>query len=100
MKTVIIKSTIIAMLFVVSIMSLHPLYGQETTNNINNQIQTTAEQIKNMADEVANNSTGKINQTEAENILMQLGEAAKKTALGGADILSNISGEIKEGLRN
>ena len=100
MKTVIIKSTIIAMLFVVSIMSLHPLYGQETTNNINNQIQTTAEQIKNMADEVANNSTGKINQTEARNILMQLGEAAKKTALGGADILSNISGEIKEGLRN
>jgi polyhydroxyalkanoate synthesis regulator phasin len=100
MKTVIIKSTIIAMLFVVSIMSLHPLYGQETTNNINNQIQTTAEQIKNMADEVANNSTGKINQTEAKNILIQLGEAAKKTALGGADILSNISGEIKEGLRN
>jgi hypothetical protein len=53
-----------------------------------------------MADEVANNSTGKINQTEAKNILMQLGEAAKRTALGGADILSNISGEIKEGLQN
>jgi hypothetical protein len=31
---------------------------------------------------------------------MQLGEAAKRTALGGADILSNISGEIKEGLQN
>jgi len=100
MKSV-IKPTIVAMLFVVSFMSLLPIYGQETTtNNINNQVQTTAEQIKNMADEVANNSTGKINQTEAKNILMQLGEAAKRTALGGADILSNISGEIKEGLQN
>ena len=97
----VIKPTIVAMLFVVSFMSLLPIYGQETTtNNINNQVQTTAEQIKNMADEVANNSTGKINQTEAKNILMQLGEAAKRTALGGADILSNISGEIKEGLQN
>lgn len=100
MKSV-IKPTIVAMLFVVSFMSLLPIYGQETTtNNINNQVQTTAEQIKNMADEVANNSTGKINQTEAKTILMQLGEAAKRTALGGADILSNISGEIKEGLQN
>lgn len=96
----IIKSTIVAMLFVVSFMSLLPIYGQETVNNINNLVQNTAEQIKNMADEVANNSTGKINQTEAKNILMQLGEAAKKTALSGADILSNISGEIKEGLQN
>lgn len=99
MKSV-IKSTIVAMLFVVSFMSLLPIYGQETVNNINNLVQNTAEQIKNMADEVANNSTGKINQTEAKNILMQLGEAAKKTALSGADILSNISGEIKEGLEN
>ena len=99
MKSV-IKSTIIAMLFVVSFMSLLPIYGQETVNNINNLIQNTAEKIKNMADEVANNSTGKINETEAKNILMQLGEAAKRTALGGADILSNISGEIKEGLQN
>ena len=99
MKSV-IKSTIVAMLFVVSFMSLLPIYGQETVNNINNLVQNTAEQIKNMADEVANNSTGKINETEAKNILIQLGEAAKKTALGGADILSNISGEIKEGLQN
>ena len=51
----VIKPTIVAMLFVASFMSLLPIYGQETTNNINNQIQTTAEEIKNMADEVANN---------------------------------------------
>ena len=99
------KSTIIliivAMLFVGPIVGSFSIYGQETTtNNVKDQIQTTAEQIKNMADEVANNSTGTINQTEAKSILMQLGEAARKTALAGADILSNLSGEIKEGLRN
>ena len=99
MKSV-IKSTIVAMLFVVSFMSLLPIYGQETVNNINNLVENTADKIKNMADEVANNSTGKINETEAKNILIQLGEAAKRTALGGADVLSNISGEIKEGLQN
>ncbi len=36
---------------------------------------------------------------EGKNILNQLGEAAKKTALGGADVLSNIMGEIKEGFK-
>ena len=51
-----------------------------------------------MASEVANNSTG-ISPNEAKNILSQLGEAAKKTALGGADVLSNFSGEIREGLK-
>jgi hypothetical protein len=52
-----------------------------------------------MASEVANNSTGIITPNEAKNILNQLGEAAKKTALEGADVVSNLSGEIKEGLR-
>ena len=52
-----------------------------------------------MASEVANNSTGIVSPDEGKNILNQLGEAAKKTALGGADVLSNITGEIKEGLK-
>jgi predicted PurR-regulated permease PerM len=95
-----INLIIVAMLFVGPIVGSFSIYGQETTtNNVKDQIQTTAEQIKNMADEVANNSTDAINQTEAKQILMQLGEAARKTALGGADVLSNISGEIKEGLQ-
>jgi predicted PurR-regulated permease PerM len=96
-----INVIIVAMLFVGPFVGSFSIYGQETTtNNVKDQIQTTAEQIKNMANEVANNSTGTINQTEAKSILMQLGEAARKTALAGADILSNLSGEIKEGLRN
>ncbi|HKO39639.1 MAG TPA: hypothetical protein VJU85_00130 [Nitrososphaeraceae archaeon] len=100
MKSTTINSVIIAMLLVVPIVGSFSIYGQETTNNVRDQIQTTAEQIKNLANEVADNSTGKINETEAKSILMQLGEAARKTALAGADILSNLSGEIKQGLRN
>ena len=52
-----------------------------------------------MASEVANNSTGIISPSEAKNILNQLGEASKKIALSGTDVLSNISGEIREGLK-
>jgi len=94
-----IKSIFLSLVFGVTLVGSLSVYGQETTDMINDQIRNTAEQIKNMADEVASNSTDKINQTEAKQILMQLGEAARKTALGGADVLSNISGEIKEGLQ-
>ena len=94
-----IKSIFLALVFGVTLVGSLSVYGQETTGMINDQIRNTAEQIKNMADEVANNFTDTINQTEAKHILMQLGEAARKTALGGADVLSNISGEIKEGLQ-
>jgi hypothetical protein len=77
------------------------VYGQEstTTNNITNIIKNTAEKIKNMASEVANNTTGIIRPSEAKIILNQLGETAKKTVLSGTDALSNFSGEIREGLK-
>ena len=94
------KSIIVSLVFVVSIIISLPVYGQESiTNSIKDQVKTTAEKIKNMASEVANNSSSIINPTEGKNILNQLGEAAKKTALGGADVLSNFSGEIREGLK-
>ena len=52
-----------------------------------------------MASEVANNSTGIISPSEAKNTLNQLGEASKKIASSGTDVLSNVSGEIREGLK-
>jgi hypothetical protein len=52
-----------------------------------------------MASEVANNSTDIISPIEAKNTLNQLGEASKKIALSGTDVLSNVSGEIREGLK-
>ena len=97
---IIIVVVVVVMIFVFSIRTVLPVYGQETTaNDIKNIIQKTAEKIKNMTLEVSNNTTGIISPTEGQNILNQLGEAAKKTALGGADVLSNISGEIKEGFK-
>jgi len=94
------KSIIVLLIFVVSIITVFPSYEQESiTNSITDQVKNTAEQIKDMASEVANNSTSIMSSNEAKNILNQLGETARKTALGGADVLSNISGEIKEGLK-
>lgn len=88
------------MVFVFSMITSLQVYGQELiTNSITDQIKITSGQIKNIASQVANNSTGEINQIEAKNILTQLGEAAKKTALGGDDVISTLSGEIKEGLK-
>ena len=78
------------------------VYGQEpttTTNSITDKNKNYFSSIKNTASEVVNNFTGEINQTEAKNTLNQLGEAAKKTALRGADVVSYFSGEIKEGLK-
>ena len=95
------KSIFLTVVFVFSMITLLPVYGQETitTNSITDLIKTTAEKIKNMASEVANNSTGIISPSEARNILNQLGEASKKIALSGTDVLSNFSGEIREGLK-
>ena len=91
---------VVALVVLFPVLTVLPVYGQETTTSgITDLIRTTAEKIKNMATEVADNTTGIISPSEAKNILNQLGEAARKTALGGADVLSNFSGEIKEGLR-
>ena len=95
------KSIFFTVVFVFSMIIFLPIYGQEvtTTNSITDLIKTTTEKIKNIASEVANNSTGIITPSEAKNILNQLGEASKKVALSGTDVLSNFSGEIREGLK-
>ena len=95
------KSIFLILVFGFSMIILLPVYGQEviTTNSITDLIKTTTEKIKNIASEVANNSTGIITPSEAKNILNQLGEASKKVALSGTDVLSNFSGEIREGLK-
>jgi hypothetical protein len=95
------KSIFLTLVFVFSMIILLPVYGQEviTTNSITDLIKTTTEKIKNIASEVANHSTGIITPSEAKNILNQLGEASKKVALSGTDVLSNFSGEIREGLK-
>ena len=68
------KSIFLTLVFVFSMIILLPVYGQEviTTNSITDLIKTTTEKIKNIASEVANNSTGIITPSEAKNILNQL----------------------------
>ena len=85
MKSV-IESIFLTVVFVFSMITLLPVYGQETitTNSITDKIKTISVQIKNTASEVVNNSTGEINQTEAKNTLNQLGEAAKKNSIRGS----------------
>jgi hypothetical protein len=60
--------------------TLLSVYGQEKTtpNSITDLIKTTAEKIKNMPSEVANNSTGIISPSKVKNTLNQRGEASKK----------------------
>jgi hypothetical protein len=61
------KSIVVAVTFVFSMITLLPVYGQEiTTSSITDLIKTTAEKIKNIASEVANNSTGIISPSEAK----------------------------------
>ena len=69
---------VVVMIFVFSIITVLQVHGQETTSGITDLIKTTAEKIKNMASEVANNTTGIISPSEAKNTLNQLGEASKK----------------------
>ena len=78
------SSIVVAVIYVFSIITLLPVYGQETittTNSLIDLIKTTAEKIKNMTSEVPNNSTDIISTSEAKNTLNQLGEASKKIAL-------------------
>ena len=86
--------------FLVLMMCLIPIYAQTVMNN-------TANTIENIADEHNNVNLNNVNKGTHNNlegidsteILSQIGEAAKKIAIGGANVLSNISGEIKEGLQ-
>ena len=66
------ESIFLTVVFVFSMIILLPVYGQEkitTTNSITDLIKTTTEKIKDLASEVANNSTGIITPSEAKNIL-------------------------------
>jgi hypothetical protein len=81
---------------------LLPIYGQNmmnTTSNTANTIENTADENRNVELDPSTQGTNKIGETDSTELLNQVGEAAKKIAIGGANVLSNISGEIKKGLQ-
>ena len=81
---------------------LLPIYGQNmmnTTTNTANTIENTADENRNVELDSSTQGTNKIGEIESTELLNQVGEAAKKIAIWGANVLSNISGEIKKGLQ-
>ena len=68
----------------------------------------TASEMGKNASNAMGNASGTANQTMSEagknatatgqNMLNQAGEVGKKIGLGAAEVLSNISGEVKKGL--
>ena len=81
---------------------LLPIYGQNmmnTTTNTANTIENTAIENRNVELDPSTQGTNNIGDINSTELLNQVGEAAKKIAIGGANVLSNISGEIKKGLQ-
>ena len=81
---------------------LLPIYGQNmmnTTTNTANTIENTADENRNVELNPSTQGTNKIEEIDSTELLNQIGEAAKKIAIGGANVLSNISGEIKKRLQ-
>jgi hypothetical protein len=81
---------------------LLPIYGQNMMNittNTANTIENSAIENRNVELDPLTQGTNKIGDIDSNELLNQVGEAAKKIAIGGANVLANISGEIKKGLQ-
>ena len=86
-------------IFIILTIYLLPIYGQNRMNNTANTIENTAEENKNIDLNSVNKGTNKLEGIDSTELLNKVGEAGKKIAIGGANVLSNISGEIKKGLQ-
>ena len=89
-------------IFIVLTLSFLPIYGQNmfnTTSISPNTIENTAEENRNIGLDPVTPDTNKIDEIDSSELLNQVGEAAKRIAIGGANVLSNLSGEIKKGLQ-
>ena len=86
-------------IFIILTICVLPIYGQNRMNNTANTIENTAEENKDIDLNSVNKGTNKLEGIDSTELLNKVGEAAKKIAIGGANVLSNISGEIKKGLK-
>jgi flavorubredoxin len=90
--------TILTTFFVLTI-GLIPIYAQTMMNNTANTIENIADENSKVNLNNVNKGTNNLEGMDSTEILTQVGEAAKKIAIGGANVLANISGEIKKGLQ-
>jgi hypothetical protein len=93
------KNLAMVTIFIVLTVCLLPIYGQNQMNNTANTIENTADENSYVNLNNVNKDSNKLEGIESTEVLNQIGEAAKKIAVGGANVLSNISGEIKKGLQ-
>ena len=86
-------------IFIVLTICLLPIYGQRQLNNTATTIENSADENSNVNLIDVNKGPTQLEGMDSNELLNQVGEAAKKIAIGGANVLSNISGEIKKGLQ-
>ena len=93
------KNLAMVTIFIVLTICLLPISGQTRLNNTANTIENSADENSNVNLIDVNKGTPQLEGMDSHELLNQVGEAAKKIAIGGANVLSNISGEIKKGLQ-
>ena len=92
-------------------LATHFTMAQNVTTNASNAMKNatnTASEMGKNASKAIGNATSMANQTlsgagknatgTGQNLLNQAGEVGKKVGVGAANVLSNISGELKKGL--
>jgi flavorubredoxin len=85
--------------FLVLTICVIPINAQTMMNNTANTIENIADENSKVNLNNVNKGTNNLEGMDSTEILTQVGEAAKKIAIGGANVLANISGEIKKGLQ-
>ncbi|HEX2406851.1 MAG TPA: hypothetical protein VHJ38_06545 [Nitrososphaeraceae archaeon] len=85
-------------IFILPTISLLPIYGQNIVNNTAHTIENAAEENRKIDLNNIYKETNQMERKDSTELLNQVREAAKKIVIGSADVLSNISGEIKKGL--
>jgi transketolase len=94
----ILGKLVMVTIFILPTISLLPIYGQNIVNNTAHTIENAAEENRKIDLNNIYKETNQLERKDSTELLNQVREAAKKIVIGSADVLSNISGEIKKGL--
>ena len=78
----ILRKLVIVTIFILLTISLLPIYGQNIVNNTANTIENTAEENRKIDLNNVNKETNKLEGIDSTELLNQVGEAAKKIAIG------------------
>ena len=85
-------------IILVSGLCLLPIYGQNmmnTSTNTANTIENNADENRNVELDSSTQGTNKIGEIDSSELLNQVGEAAKKIAIGGANVYLILVARLK-----